>query len=232
METSQKSSEEVAESMDMETPQKPMEKTSSLEVVQADTSTTAGGSPTSSEDSLVHDVDPSTFIPPENQDILLTDVTSERLHTKIGDTLGVEYLSTADGAQQLFMTDGAKQSRGLMVKPNNRYMINLVCRRDSKRNNTDSPRAPTTWHNVFFLVDTGSPNSFLCEEAMKVLIGRKSNIPCTMRVELLSGDIVDCSLPPADSHFTDVNILGSDIVGPEADLRTNRKGKEFFLTWP
>jgi hypothetical protein len=62
-------------------------------------------------------------------------------------------------------------------------------------------------------------------------MGHASNIPFTMRVQLLSGDIVDCSLPPTDSHFTDVNILGSDIVGPEADLRTNRKGKDFFLTW-
>jgi hypothetical protein len=136
----------------MQTPQKPTEKS---EVVQVDTSTTAipGGNPASSEDVLVRDVDPSTFIPPEQQDILLTDVTSERLHTKIGDTLGVEYLSIAKGAQQRFMTDDAKRSRGLLMKPNNRYMINLVCRRDSsKRNNmdSDSPKAPTTWHNVFF----------------------------------------------------------------------------------
>jgi hypothetical protein len=115
METSEaKPAEEVAERMEMQAPQKPTEKS---EVVQIDTSTTAtpGSSPASSEDSLVRDVDSSTFIPPEQQDIILTDVTSERLHTEIGDTLGVEYLSIAEGAQQRFMTDDAKQSRGMLV---------------------------------------------------------------------------------------------------------------------
>jgi hypothetical protein len=79
-------------------------------------------------------------------------------------------LSIAEGAQQRFMTDDAKQSRGFLVKPNNRYVINLVCRRDSKRNDNDTG-SPSCWHNVFFLVDTGSPNSFLFKEGMEVLMG-------------------------------------------------------------
>jgi hypothetical protein len=212
----------------METPD--MKATNSFgEILSKAASATANASHASSEDSLVHD-NPD-YVAPEKQDILLTDVTSAHLHGKIGTLLGKVYLS-----EEIIRDDlkPEKALRGVLFPPNNRYMVNLVCRRDSQRNSPSSPKGPTSWHNVFFLVDTGSPNSFLCTEAMEALIGGrgcKSNIPPTIRIELFaSKDVVTCNLPGADTHYTDVNILGSDVVGNLADISTNSKRKEFTLT--
>jgi hypothetical protein len=212
----------------METPN--MKATSSFaEILPNATSPTANASPTSSEDSLVHD-NPD-YVAPEKQDILLTDVTSARLHGRIGTILGKAYLSEEISSDYLKLE---KALRGVLFPPNNRYMVNLVCRRDSQRNSPSSPNGPTSWHNVFFLVDTGSPNSFLCSEAMEALIGNRgctSNIPPAMRIELFaSRDVITCNLPGVDTHYTDVNILGSDVVGNLADISTNSKRKEFTLS--
>jgi hypothetical protein len=204
---------------------------------------TANASPSFSKDSLLHDNpdyiapedslvhDNPDYVAPEKQDILLTDVTSARLHGTIGTLLGKVYLS-----EEIISDDlkPEKVLRGLLFPPNNRYLVNLVCRRNSQRNSPSSPKGPSSWHNVFFLVDTGSPNSFLCSEAMEALVGNRgctSNIPPMMRIELFaSRDVVTCNLPGADTHHTDVSILGSDVVGKLADISTNTKRKEFALT--
>jgi hypothetical protein len=213
----------------METPN--TKATSSFgEILPNATSETANTSPTaSSEDSLVHD-NPD-YVAPEKQDILLPDVTSARLHGRIGTILRKVYLS-----EEIISDDlkPEKALRGVLFPPNNRFMVNLVCRRDSQRNSPSNSKGSTSWHNVFFLVDTGSPNSFLCTEAMEALIGNRSctsNIPpAMMRIELFaSRDVVTCNLPGADTHCTDVNILGSDVVGNFADISTNSKRKEFTL---
>jgi hypothetical protein len=48
-------------------------------------------------------------------------------------------------------------------------MVNLVCRRQSKTS--------AIARNIIFLIDTGSPVTYLCQEAMESLIGKDSNLP-------------------------------------------------------
>ena len=126
---------------------------------------TESTSPTSSEGSEIHD-NPD-YIPPNQQDMLLTDVTSQILHTRISEELGVEYLSKVDS--------NAENQRapldGRLYGLNKRLMVNVVSRRMSRRKST-GPDYPS--YNIIFLCDTASPNTFICEEAMLALMKENS----------------------------------------------------------
>ena len=158
--------------MNIQTPETPREQ--DREVLRSVTASTTV-SPAWREDSLVRD-DPNYF-PPNKQDIVLTDITAKFLHSDLSELLGVPYLSNAVDAQDNYNVRGAaaKVNRGRIVGNNSRYMINLECRRDSLHSRPGSPKMGSKdWKNVFFLVDTGSPNSFMCAEAMEALIGSKA----------------------------------------------------------
>ena len=104
----------------METPEK-LANDSLLELPPNKTEST---SPASSEESILHD-NPD-YMPPSQQDILLLDVTSKILHSKISAELGVNYLSAAADPQSspLF---------GRLHGLNKRLMVNVVTRRRSCR---------------------------------------------------------------------------------------------------
>ena len=167
----------------------------------------------SSEESALHD-NPD-YIPPSQQDILLLDVTSKHLHTNISGELGVKYLSSADGPQKAPMF-------GRLHGLNKRLMINVVTRRRSRRGE-GGLEYPS--FNVIFLCDTGSPNTFISEEAMRVLLGKHANdvVPDTLLVQMADFPAVEAHISPKPSHYEDVNVIGMDLL---TQLKTTIFGKD------
>jgi hypothetical protein len=137
-------------------------------------------SPNSSNSSdSIHD--PPGYIKPSLQDMLLTDITAEELLV-VAERLEVEYLSVAVNFPVSF------PASGVLYGLNKRLMINLPCRRQ-KRNSSPI--------NVIFLVDTGSPVSYLSGKAMEKLIGTSgSNVVNQLPVLVQSKKVIACHLSP------------------------------------
>jgi hypothetical protein len=67
--------------------------------------------------------------------------------------------------------------------------------------------------NVLFLIDTGSPNTFLSDKAREALVGNTGcNIGSMMGVSIQSLTNIECHISPHDKHFADVNVLGADFL--------------------
>jgi hypothetical protein len=168
-------------------------------------------SPTSNDDSL-HD--PPGYIEPSRQDLLLTDITAENL-PEIAKSLDVEYLGAAQFPSQLPAT-------GNIVGGNHRLMINLVCRRRSQK------EVPAV--NIVFLVDTGSPVSYLSQPALEALIGNCESMPRMLYVLVNNEHAVECHISPSGSHFEDVNVLGMDFISVNGlSLVMNWVSKTFVM---
>ena len=153
--------------------------------------------------------DPPGYIDPSLQDMLFTDITAKGL-VSTGQVLDVEYLSSATSFPGSFPVDGE------IYGMNNRLMINLVCRR---RERDAHPI------NIIFLIDTGSPASYLSEMAMKALIGDTgANVPHLLKVMVHSNEVIQCYLSPPDKHFAYVNVLGMDfLVANRLTLKVNSR---------
>jgi len=157
----------------------------------------ADGSPqksTSSCESLVLD-DPN-YIAPSGQDLLLTDVTQEILNARIAPELAVHYLSASEAENASFPVTG------ILFGLNRRLMVNLLVRR----------RESHKFLNILFLVDTGSPVSYLCDEAISALIGKDNALPKFINVFVQGDQVLECHLSPQDGHFHDVNVIGMDFL--------------------
>ena len=158
---------------------------------------TSTSSPTTSESSIYSIHDPPGYIKPSLQDMLLTDITAEEL-LKIAEILEVDYLGPAAEFP------GSFPISGFIYGNNKRLMVSLSCCRGKKNSK------PV---NIIFLIDTGSPNTFLCEKALEALVGKPGcNIGTTMTVMIHSDTVVTCHLSPHDKHFSDVNVLGMDFL--------------------
>jgi hypothetical protein len=170
--------------------------------------------PTSSESTnSIHD--PPGYIQPSLQDMLFTDITAEELLV-VAERLEVQYLSPAA------TFPGSFPAYGVIYGLNKRLMVNLVCRRHGK---TATPL------NVIFLIDTGSPVSYLSAKAMESLIGNAgSSIVNQLPVMIHSENVIACHLSPRDKHFADVNVLGMDFLSDNLlSLSMNYKAKTFEL---
>ena len=110
---------------------------------------TSTSSPTTSESSTYSIHDPPGYIKPSLQDMLLTDIDAEEL-LKIAERLGVDYLGPAAEFPCSFPKSGKIHGN------NKRLMVSLSCRREG---NNSKPI------NIIFLIDTGSPNTFLSDKA-------------------------------------------------------------------
>jgi hypothetical protein len=153
-------------------------------------------SPTKSNESGHSLMDPPGYIKPSLQDLLLNDISAKELRV-IAEVMELEYLGSAS-------FPGSFPVDGRIWVPNHRLMVNLVCRRQTKSN------SPT--RNIIFLIDTGSPVTYLCQEAMESLIGKDSNLPQTLFVKIHSEKAIQTHISPKDSHFADVNVLGMDFI--------------------
>mmetsp|Transcript_35837 Transcript_35837/g.86433 ORF Transcript_35837/g.86433 Transcript_35837/m.86433 type:complete len:203 (+) Transcript_35837:77-685(+) len=167
----------------------------------SDVVTTAGSPASSSEGSDIHD-NPD-YIAPDQADMMLMDVTSEKLHGEISENLGVTYLSqVASPEHQVAPLFG--QLYGL----NGRLMVNVETRRMSRRGSQiQYPR-----FNVIFLCDTGAPNTYLCEETLNIMLGNPENIPSSMHIHLANFPAVQAYLSPKNGHYADVNVIGMDLM--------------------
>jgi hypothetical protein len=161
---------------------------------------------TGSEDSLV---DPPGHIAPDQQDMMLTDITSKILHSSecsITIGRGKAYLSPADSIQVPW------PATGIVYGYNRRLMISLPCRR------ARSDRGHKVL-NVFFLLDTGSPCSYLSREAMEALVSRPDcNLPEQLEVVMqnesssMQFHMSPLGTPEHPGKFHDVNVLGMDFL--------------------
>jgi dihydrofolate reductase len=159
------------------------------------------------------------YIPPNQQDILLTDVTSKKLHTVISGELEIMYLSPAEETQ-------SSPLLGFVFGFNKRLLVNVVTRRRSRR--VGGPKYPS--FNVVFLCDTVSPSTFICAEAMTVLLGKQNQdaIPETLTVQLADFPFaVEAHVSPFASHYSDVNVIGMDVL---TKLKTTIHGKSLSFT--
>jgi hypothetical protein len=158
----------------------------------------ADGSPeksSSSGESLI--IDDLDYIAPSVQNLLLTDVTQEILNTRIAPELGVRYLSASEAENASFPVTG------IMFGLNRRLMVNLLVRHKASSHK---------FLNILFLVDTGSPVSYLCDEAISALIGKENVLPKFINVCVQGDQVLECHLSPQDGHFHDVNVIGMDFL--------------------
>ena len=188
-----------------------------------------------SDDALVLDA-PDGYIEPNSYDVLLTDITSEKLHGEIAEMLRVVYLSTVPKAEEAQLLQ-QKTFYGMKYGVNSRFMVNLPCRHSrSKRNHlTSSPRQPPLrFQNIIFLVDTSSPYNYLCQEVMEALLGEGNggnSVPQFLVVELSPGLKLEFHLSPRSGHFGDVNILGGVSFFQSVDFVSRRRDPDFTLTF-
>ena len=182
-------------------------------MMQATDSSTVGDE--QEEAFSIHDL--PGYVEPSMQDLLLLDVKHETL-IEIGENLEIAYLNQTDETPTFPVT-------GLLFMPNNRIMVNLVCSRQ-KRSGLHGAQL-----NIVFLVDTGSPMTYISHQAMRALLNLPDyNLPKSMMVNI-HGTVTQAHLSPKDKHFTDdVNVLGMDyLVSRRLSLKMNYNNKVALL---
>ncbi len=138
-------------------------------------------------------LDAPGYIDPYSQEMMLTDITEDFLQS-VAFEMEVEYLSPAPTFPGLF------PATGVIFGYNHRPMINLACRKQG----TDNPPL-----NVIFLVNTGSPASYLSAKAMEALNTPDSKIRKSEYVMIHTKNVTQCYLSPPDKNFVNVNVLGA-----------------------
>jgi hypothetical protein len=132
--------------------------------------------------------------------------------------LDIPYLSIVP--QEASSRFNTKIVRGMILLRNNRFIVNLPCRRSSGSHLPDSPRNAFPFRNVFFIVDTVffildtvSPHSYLYKEVIEALLGGDNGnpVPSSLNVELLTGHTPEFHMSPPHPHYSDVNILGGSV---------------------
>ena len=159
-------------------------------------------------------IDSPTYVAPNDQDLLLTDVTDAELFGNVGELLGVKYLSESP---RLVQADAVK---GIVFGENKRLMVNLMCKR----------KVASNWVNIIFLVDTGSPHTYLSPNAIDKLSGGTTDHICNALLHSES-ICIECHLSPQDKHFKDVNVLGMGAMSKLgfSDLRIDFNSNEFIM---
>lgn len=163
------------------------------------------------------------FIDPSVYDVLLPDVNHELLMSEISERLGVNYLSPA---VELSKEMRLQSVAGILFGANSRPMINLAI----------SSKRFKKWINVIFLVDTGSPHLYICEQALEAL-GFNENIPRTLDV-VYRDTTFSASISPKltqdgrQGHFQDINLIGAGFLKTAlanlvVDYRNNEVTIEF-----
>ena len=140
-------------------------------------------------------IDSVKFLRPDDFDVLLTDIAESDLHL-MAQLEGVGYLNVSN-AEPSFPVEG------LIMGAHRRFMVNLLVRR---RAMADSYR------NVIFMVDTGSPYTFLSTAAMAAIAGPDKNVLSMMRLEIHGNQSIVCYLSPPNKHFAEINLLGMDFL--------------------
>lgn len=128
---------------------------------------------------------------PSKYDILLLDLTDQDLHQKVSQILKVEYLG-------LSKDEVLPTMKGIIWGSYYRLLISLPVKRASKT------------LNVIFLIDTGSPSTYICAKALEAF-DIKDIIPQDIKIKINGTDHV-ANLSPVTSHFSDINVIGTDFM--------------------
>ncbi|CAG8447692.1 17771_t:CDS:2 [Funneliformis caledonium] len=129
--------------------------------------------------------------PADKYDILLTDVNSTDIHEGISKKLNIEYLSNSHSAE-------LKEVKGIIFGLNYRIFLSLPV------------KIKKEIKNIHFLFDTGSPRTYICEEAFSSF--KATIVDRTYKTVLVNNRPIIALPPPPGSHFTDVNLLGMDYL--------------------
>ena len=165
-------------------------------------------------------IDPSgesSWVDPNNMDIMLTDIDEEQLRVAVAEKLGVVYLSRVPADSARFPVRGAVYGRM------ERSMVSLVVLR----------QATGMAVCVIFLVDTSSAYTYL-SPAVYAALGYADSIPKATELKV-HGIAAIVSPSPVDSHFADVNVLGQDFFrdgGVDLVVRHSRADKAVWLLRP
>ena len=151
-------------------------------------------------------VDTAKFLKPSDFDVVLNDINETDLYL-IGEMEGVLYLNVST-SQPIFPVER------IVMGMNRRYMVNLLARRKNTQH----------FRNVFFMVDTGSPYTFISKTTMEAMVRPDSSIPSMIKLEIQGETSMICYLSPPDKHFADVNLLGMDFL--------EMKGAHLITDWP
>lgn len=131
----------------------------------------------------------SPLILPENYEVLITDIQDNDLKS-IGERLGVCRLDETKKTNAILPVQGIM--RGISV----RMFVPLVV------------GYKNAYIHVIFLIDTGSPNTYLRTDTFEKL-GFKDNIPSDVNMEIQGTTL---TVYPSHSHFENVDLLGQDFM--------------------
>eukprot|EP01116_Phalansterium_solitarium_P008953 TRINITY_DN22927_c0_g1_i1.p1 TRINITY_DN22927_c0_g1~~TRINITY_DN22927_c0_g1_i1.p1 ORF type:complete len:163 (+),score=17.05 TRINITY_DN22927_c0_g1_i1:52-540(+) len=138
------------------------------------------------------DIHEESMPSPRTYDIMLMDVTSTVLKGLVSSQLGIQYLSIA-GPDRV----NQRTFSGVLYGSNFRPLLSLpITHKKITR-------------EVIFLLDTGAPSSYICEEAFGCF--EIDAIPQSTRF-LLCGQFTIFHLSPSGLHFKDVNVLGASAL--------------------
>lgn len=141
-------------------------------------------------------INPSDDISPRDVDVLLIDVGERELRTDIAREFSTEFLATADpAATPLWPITGFVYGRYFRV------MVELIVKRRNMA------------RRVFFLLDTDSPFTFLSPSTLQAL-GFNDSLPESFQASV-HGQQMTLYCSPQTSHFSDINMLGSDFLSRE-----------------
>lgn len=139
------------------------------------------------------DIHDAPDMKPEDFDVFITDITDRKLRTELSDIMGVKYLAKASEADA---NNALNIGEAIIYGSCNRTIFPSVVSHKDK----------AYW--VFFIVDSGSPSTYLSEPAMEVLSLNKAR----QHQVKIAGRTQVVQMSPAKSHFHDINILGTDFA--------------------
>ena len=140
-------------------------------------------------------------------DVLINDINESDLHL-IGQEVGITRLSIADSVAPFPI-------KGILYGDSQRIFIPAVITKKSIN------------VHVLFLIDTGSPNTYLREDTLMTL-GFTAVIPSGTLVKINN---VGLTVHLSRGHFANVDLLGQDFfISLGALLTVNYKRKEVIVT--
>lgn len=132
------------------------------------------------------------YISPKEQDLLLSDVKEINLRKEIAYALSVDFLSEAEGEPQWPV-------EGILFGHNYRAFVNM---------HVQIKKRPI---HVFFLIDTGSPHTYLSNTTIQKL-GIIDSVPESFKATIHGIIMPTVHLSPLNSHYSDINIIGTDFL--------------------
>ena len=129
---------------------------------------------------------------PTDFDLLLTDVHSNELHHEISHMLHTNYLEDAN-------SDDVQVATGIVWGPHNRIFVAAIVKMSGKLK------------HVHFLIDTGSPSTYICDEVLQSFGKTVSNPHNPFSVHVNKRPVLVLQ-SPENGHFKDINILGTDFM--------------------